>query len=376
MSITGILLTVVGFIAVIGPLVFVHELGHYLAGRMFGVQAEAFSIGMGRELLGWTDRRGTRWKVAALPIGGYVKFKGDMGPASEPDPAWLALPESEKAKTLQGRPVWQRFIVVAAGPFTNFLVAILIFTTFFGVYGVPHTPSVIAQVLPASSAAAAGMQPGDRILSIGGRDLTRFEDLREYVFLRPHQKVVAQVERSGRELALPLTIKAVATTDAQGNRLEYGQLGIAPSGQVIVRMGPVQTVGAAMEATWHTVRTMVDVIGQIVGGQRSAQELGGPLRIAQFSGDRVSMGLLPFIDFVALISINLGFINLLPIPLLDGGHLFFYLVEGVRRRPLPAKVQEWAFRSGLALLLGFMMFVTFNDLGSFGVWQALAGLIG
>jgi regulator of sigma E protease len=372
----GILLTIIGFIAVIGPLVFLHELGHYLAGRMFGVQAEAFSIGMGRELFGWTDRRGTRWRVAALPIGGYVKFKGDMGPASEPDPAWLALPPEERARTLQGRPVWQRAVVVAAGPFTNFLVAILIFTAFFALYGVPRTPAVVERVLPQSAAAAAGMLPGDQIVSVGGRAITRFEELREYVFLRPRQAVVARVERNGREIALPLTIKSVAMDDGKGNRIEHGQLGIAPAGQVIVRLGPLATVGAALEATWGTIRTMTDVIGQIVGGDRSAKELGGPLRIAQFSGDRVSMGLVPFIDFVALISINLGFINLLPIPLLDGGHLFFYLVEGIRRRPIPAKAQEWAFRSGLALLLGFMMFVTVNDLGSFGLWRALAGLIG
>jgi regulator of sigma E protease len=376
MNIPGVLLTIVGFIAVIGPLVFLHELGHYLASRMFGVHAEAFSIGMGRELFGWTDRRGTRWKVAALPLGGYVKFTGDMGPASEPDPAWLALPPEQKARTLQGKPVWQRFIIVAAGPLTNFLVAILIFTAFFGLYGVPRTPAVIAQVLPQSSAAEAGLRPGDRIVALGGRAMVHFEDLREYVFLRPNQTLVARIARDGRELALPLTIKAVATDDGKGNRIEHGQLGVAPAGQVVVRLGPVATVGAALDATWGTVRTMTDVIGQIIGGERSARELGGPLRIAQFSGDRVSMGLIPFIDFVALISINLGFINLLPIPLLDGGHLLFYLVEGIRRRPLPAKAQEWAFRSGLALLLGFMMFVTINDLGAFGLWQTLAGLIG
>jgi regulator of sigma E protease len=376
MSIGGLLLTVIGFVAVIGPLVFVHELGHYLAGRMFGVHAEAFSIGMGPELFGWNDRRGTRWRVAALPLGGYVKFKGDMGPASEPDPAWLALPAEERAQTLQGKPVWQRFIVVAAGPFTNFLVAILIFIAFFAAFGVPRTPAVVAQVLPDSSAAAAGIRPGDRIVAIGGRQIDRFEELREYVFLRPRQVTTATVVRGGSEQKVPLTIKAVMLDDGKGNRIEHGQLGVAPIGQTVVRLGPLETIGEAFLATWDTVRTMTDVIGQIIGGDRSAQELGGPLRIAQFSGDRVSAGLIPFIDFVALISINLGFINLLPIPLLDGGHLFFYLVEGIRRRPLPAKAQEWAFRSGLAFLLAFMMFVTINDLGSFGLWQALAGLIG
>jgi regulator of sigma E protease len=235
---------------------------------------------------------------------------------------------------------------------------------------------VVAGVLPASSAAEAGLRPGDHIVAIGGRAIGRFEDLREYVFIRPRQRVAIEVERGAAHLTLPATIKATTSKDRKGNAIEHGQLGIMPTGQEIVRVGPLATIGAALDATWRTVRTMVDVIGQIVGGDRSATELGGPLRIAQFSGDRVSMGLVPFIDFMALISINLGFINLLPIPLLDGGHLFFYLVEGIRRRPLPAKTQEWAFRSGLALLLGFMMFVTLNDLGSFGLWRALAGLIG
>jgi regulator of sigma E protease len=372
----GLLITLVGFVAVIGPLVFLHELGHYLAGRFFGVKAEVFSIGMGRELTGWTDRRGTRWKVSALPIGGYVKFAGDMGPASEPDPAWLALPPEERAKTLAGRPVWQRFLIVLAGPLTNFLVAIAIFTGFFAAYGVPHTPTTVATVLPGSPAARAGLRPGDAVRALNGRATPWFEELRELVYLRPGQTVRLTVDRGGRTLGLPVRLDAVGELDAHGNRLEHGQLGVMPGPQVVVRIGPLATVGAAVGATWDTVRTMTDVIGQIIGGQRSAQELGGPLRIAQFSGDRVTSGLLPFIDFMALISINLGFMNLLPIPLLDGGHLFFYLAEGIRRRPLPARTQEWAFRSGLALLLGFMTFVTINDLGSFGLWRTLAGLIG
>ena len=372
----GIVLTVLGFLAVIGPLVFLHELGHYFAGRIFGVKADSFSIGMGREVAGWTDRRGTRWKISALPLGGYVKFAGDMGPASEPDPEWLKLPPEERARTLQSKPVWQRFIIVAAGPITNFLVAIAIFIGFFAAYGVPQTPTTISGVVPGSAAERAGLKAGDRILSVAGRSVTHFEDLQEIVFLRPRQRMAVEVERAGRPLALVATTQAVTETDAAGNTIEHGQLGVSPGAQVVTRLGPVATVGAAVGATFEKVRTIVDVMGQIVGGERSARELGGPLRIAQFSGQRVSLGWLPFIDFVALISINLGFINLLPIPLLDGGHLFFYLIEGVRRRPLPPQAQEWAFRSGLALLLGFMFFVTLNDLGSFGLWRTLAGLIG
>jgi regulator of sigma E protease len=375
-SLLSVIITILGFIAVIGPLVFVHEMGHYLAGRLFGAQADMFSIGMGRELFGWTDRRGTRWKVSALPLGGYVKFRGDMGPASEPDPAWLALPPEEKAKTLQGKPVWQRFLIVAAGPITNFAVAIGIFIVFFALMGVPQTPTVIGQVIPATAAAEAGLKAGDRVLRVAGRSVTRFEDMAQMIALRPRMPIDLLVDRGGRQLTVPVTPKAEDVVDPAGNHLEIGLLGVMAASAVNTHPGPIVIVGEAFRETGHTVQTITDVIGQILGGERSAKELGGPLKIAQFSGTAVKVGWLPFIRFMALISINLGFINLLPIPLLDGGHLFFYLIEGVRRRPLPAQAQEWAFRSGLALLLGFMLFVTVNDLGSFGLWRKLAGLIG
>jgi len=370
------LITVLAFLAVIGPLVFVHEMGHYLAGRLFGAQAEMFSIGMGRELFGWTDRRGTRWKVSALPIGGYVKFRGDMGPASEPDPAWLALPPEEKARTLQGKPVWQRFVIVAAGPITNFLVAILVYAGFFAAYGVPQTPPVVAAVVAGSAADKGGLKPGDRITAIDGRHVDKFEDIALMLLIRPHQHLRLDVERNGRLLPLDVFTDTIARTDGNGNRIEKGRLGVAAAAVVLKPGNPAEVAEASVLAVKDQIRTIADVFGQILGGQRSARELGGPLGIAGFARQQAELGLLPFVEFMALISINLGFINLLPIPLLDGGHLFFYLIEGIRRRPLPAQAQEWAFRSGLALLLGFMLFVTVNDLGSFGLWTKLVGLIG
>jgi len=372
----SILIAAAAFIAVIGPLVFVHEMGHYLAGRLFGAQADMFSIGMGRELFGWTDRRGTRWKVSALPIGGYVKFRGDMGPASEPDPAWLALPPEEKAKTLQGKPVWQRFIIVAAGPFTNFLVAIAVYGAFFTAYGVPETPPVVAAVMHGSAAEKGGIRPGDRIISVAGRRTDKFEDIQLLLLIRADQHLTVQVERAGRVVPLNIFTDTITETDGDGGKIERGLLGIAPAARIHKPGTPVEIFNASVSAVGDRVRMISDVIGQIFTGQRSAKELGGPLKIAHFASQRVQLGLLDFVDLMALISINLGFINLLPIPLLDGGHLFFYLIEGVRRRPLPAQAQEWAFRSGLALLLGFMLFVTVNDLGSFGLWTKLAGLIG
>ncbi|MDO6412980.1 RIP metalloprotease RseP [Sphingomonas sp. BIUV-7] len=376
MAVPNILLAIFGFIVVIGPLVFLHELGHYFVGRWFGVHAETFSIGMGREVTGWTDKRGTRWRVSLLPLGGYVKFAGDMGPAGRTDPAWQALPEAEKARTFQGKPLWQRFLIVLAGPLTNFLVAIAIFAGFFAFYGVPQTPALISGVVEKSAAAKAGILPGDRIVTIDGRAISRFEELAIYVSVRPATPMALEIERGGRTIAVSATPGVREVMDDLGNPQRMGLLGVTPGLPIYERRGPIGIVGAAVRETVQTVRTMVDVIGQIVTGRRPAQELGGPIQIARYSGETVSFGLIAIIHFMALISINLGFINLLPIPMLDGGHLLFYTIEGVFRRPLPERAHDWAFRSGLAMLLGFMVFVTFNDLGSLGLWRTLAGLIG
>jgi len=375
-AIPNILLAIFGFVVVIGPLVFLHELGHYFVGRWFGVHAETFSIGMGKEVTGWTDKRGTRWRVSALPLGGYVKFAGDMGPAGRTDPAWQALPEAEKARTFQGRPLWQRFLIVLAGPMTNFLVAILIFAGFFAVYGVPQTPALISGVVPQSAAAKAGIRPGDRIVAIDGRSISRFEELAIYVSVRPGQPMALDIDRAGRRIAMSATPAVRELKDDLGNPQRVGLLGVSPGAEIYERRGPAGIFSAAVRETAQTVRTMVDVIGQIITGSRPAKELGGAIQIARYSGETVSFGIVAIIHFMALISINLGFINLLPIPMLDGGHLLFYTIEGVFRRPLPERAHDWAFRSGLAMLLGFMVFVTFNDLGSLGLWRTLAGLIG
>ena len=375
-AIPNVLLALFGFVVVIGPLVFLHELGHYFVGRWFGVHAETFSIGMGKELTGWTDRRGTRWRVSMLPLGGYVKFAGDMGPAGRTDPAWQALPEAEKARTFQGRPLWQRFLIVLAGPLTNFLVAIIIFAGFYTAYGVPQTPTVIEKVMPGSAAQKAGLRTGDRIVAIDGRSVARFEELATYVAVRPGAPMALDVLRNGRTITVSATPAIREIDDGLGNKQHVGLLGVTPGSEIYERRGPVGIAGAAARETVQTVRTMVDVIGQIVTGRRPAKELGGPIQIARYSGETVSFGLFAIIHFMALISINLGFINLLPIPMLDGGHLLFYIVEGVSRRPLPERAHDWAFRSGLAMLLAFMVFVTFNDLGSLGLWRTLAGLIG
>lgn len=372
----GFLLTILAFALVIGPLVFLHEMGHYLAGRLFGVKIEAFSIGFGKELFGWTDRSGTRWKVSALPLGGYVKFAGDMNAASVPDPAWLELPAHERALTLQARPVWQRAIVVAAGPVTNFVIAILILGGFAMTYGVDRTPSIVGIVSPNSAAARAGLQPGDRITGLNGRAIATFKDVFQYTVLRPGEPVRLDFVHAGVKQTRQLVLGTATEQDRFGNVYKKGLLGIGPTAPVAHRVGVLEAPieGAAMTGT--ILRTTVEGLGQILSGRRSMDELGGPLRIAKVSGEQLSLGWPVLIFFIAGVSINLGFINLLPIPMLDGGHLFFYAIEAIQRRPVAPSVQEWAFRGGLAAILTLMVMVTFNDLGAFGLWKTLAGLIG
>ena len=376
MSNPGFAYSVLAFLLVIGPLIFVHELGHYFVGRWFGVKAETFSIGFGRELFGWTDKRGTRWKVGWLPLGGYVRFKGDMNPASTPSDEWLSLPAEERAETFQAKALWQRFLIVLAGPLTNFLFAILVYFALFATYGEPRTPPVASAISENSAADRAGFALGDRILAIDGNRVGRFEDIATYVALRPGQRMRFRIDRGGREIVIDAVPDALTTRDRFGNEARVGRLGIARGGVEVAALQPHQAVGAAFRQTGETVQMMVFTLGQVITGTRSLQEMGGPLKIAQFSGQQASLGWLDFILFMTLISINLGFINLLPIPLLDGGHLLFYAIEGVRRKPLKPEAQEWAFRTGLAVLLALMIFVTFNDLASFGLFSRLGGLIG
>jgi regulator of sigma E protease len=369
--------TILAFLLVIGPLIFVHELGHYFVGRWFGVKSETFSIGFGRELFGWTDRRGTRWKVGWLPLGGYVRFKGDMNPASTPSDEWLSLPPAERAETFQAKPRWQRFLIVLAGPATNFLFAILVYIVLFASYGEPRTPPIVAVVAPNSAAAEAGMRPGDRILEIDGNAIGRFEDIAAYVALRPEQDMRIAVRRGEQAMTLQARPKSEIRRDNFGNEARVGLLGVQRGGvPEIAQLQPHEAVAAAFRQTGETVEMMVVTLSQLVRGERSIKEMGGPLKIAQFSGQQASLGWLDFVLFMSLISINLGFINLLPIPLLDGGHLLFYAIEGVRRKPLRPETQEWAFRTGLAVLLALMIFVTFNDLASFGLFTKLGSLIG
>ena len=367
-------MTLLAFICMLGPLVFFHELGHYLVARLFRIPAETFSIGFGREILGWTDRQGTRWKVAWLPLGGYVKFVGDMSPAS--NPADLdSIPEHLRDKAFQLRPVWQRFLVVLAGPAANFLLAIVIFAAFFMTLGAPRT-NIVGEVVPNTAAATAGLKPGDKILSIAGRNTPNFDDIRSVVMLRPDETVPVRVQRGNSIREFRVHLQSDTVTDPFGQRFKRGLLGIAPTTGVLQRLPVQQAVPEAGRYSWLIVRSMVDGLGQIITGRRGTEDVGGPIKIAQIAGQQASLGALPFVQLLALFSINLGFINLLPVPMLDGGHLFFYGVEAVRRRPLSARALEWAFRGGLAVVLALVVFTTINDLASLGLWDRLQRLIG
>jgi len=368
-------LILIAFVCALGPLVFIHEMGHYLVARWFGVGAETFSIGFGREITGWTDKRGTRWKVGWLPLGGYVKFIGDEHAASAPGDLSQLTPE-ERERSFHHKPVWQRFLIVLAGPISNFLLAIAIFAVFFASFGAPSSPPVVGEVQAESAAATAQIQPGDRILSIGGRETPTFEELRSFVVLRPGETVTVRLQREQQVQDVRLTLGTDVEEDRFGQSYKRGLLGVTPAGVVFEPVPPLRLIPEATTYVVKLTRTMLDALWQIITGRRSVKELGGPLKIAQVAGQQATLGLVAFVSLVALLSINLGFINLLPVPMLDGGHLLFYGIEAVQRRPVSPRAQDWAFRGGLAFILALLLFTTVNDLGSFGLWEGLGRLIG
>ena len=359
---------IVGFLLVLGPLVTVHELGHYLVGRWFGVKADAFSVGFGRELAGFTDRRGTRWKLSALPLGGYVKFAGDMNPASQPSPEWLALPPEERAQTFQAARLWQKALIVAAGPVTNFVVAVLILAGFAMAYGKLEVAPVVQVLSEEGAAAQAGIEIGDRIVAVDGDPIDQFDELGARVAPHPGAPITLEVERAGERLTYDFIVPSITERDRFGNEFRIGRIGVGSGPGELIPVGPGEAVVLAVQQTGEIMQLMVTGIWQIVTGRRSVEELGGPIKIAKFSGEQLSLGWREFVRFAALISINLAFINLLPIPALDGGHLAFYAAEAIRRRPASARSQEWAFRTGIGFVLALMLFVTINDIVSLPIF--------
>ena len=357
----------VPFLFVLTIVVFFHELGHFLVARWCGVRVLVFSIGFGPELFGFNDRHGTRWKLAAIPLGGYVKFFGDENAASVPDhDAAAAMTATEREVSFFYKPVWQRAAIVAAGPIANFLLAILIFAAVFTFHGKQMTSARVDSIQPSSAAVEAGFQPGDLIVSIDGRTIESFSDMQRIVSSRAGQKLEFVVERGGVRQTLQAVPALKEVKDNFGNVHRIGVLGIsrsmAPGDIKVQKVNPLSAVVLGAEETWFVIERTLSYIGGVVAGRESADQLGGPIRIAQVSGQVATAGFVALMHLAAVLSVSIGLLNLFPIPLLDGGHLLFYAIETLRGRPLSERAQEMGFRIGLAIVLMLMVFATYNDI--------------
>jgi regulator of sigma E protease len=366
-SLLGFVDWVYPFVILITPVVFFHELGHFSVARFFGVKVEMFSIGFGPEIVGWTDRKGTRWKISWIPLGGYVKFFGDMGAASVPDREKLeSISPAEQATAFPFKPLYQRALIVAAGPVANFVLAVVILTALFMATGRIVTPPIVGQVIPGSAAAGAGVHAGDVIRAIDGQPVTSFQDMQRIVSLNVGDPLAIVLDRKGAMLTAHAMPRLTAVKDRFGNSYKIALLGISaltdPKASHVVYPGPGEAVGQAFGEVGYVVQTVLNYRVQLMRGTADASQFSGPLGIAKMSHDIASVSLLALINLAALISVSIGLVNLFPIPILDGGHLLYYGCEAVLGRPLSAKAQDIGFRLGLAVMLGLMLFATWNDL--------------
>jgi regulator of sigma E protease len=391
------------FLFVLTIVVTIHELGHFLTAKWCGVAIDRFSIGFGRAIASWHDKSGVEWRIGWMPLGGYVRFSGDENAASLPDSGDLkalrrAIAETEGeaavGRYFHFKPLWQRALVVFAGPAANFVLAVVLFAAILMAFGERVIPARVDAVQAGSPAAAGGFRSGDVVVEAAGRKIDGFLDLQRVIMLRAGTPVDFRVERGGGEVALTATPERRSITDEAGDTHRVGVLGIQisqrPGDLRLRRYGPVEALGGGVEKTWQVLDTTLGYLGRIVTGQENGDQLGGPLRIAKVSGDvakistaapDLSLGertlslLVALLSLTAVLSIGIGFMNLLPVPVLDGGHLLFYAYEAVARRPVSAQVQAVGYRVGLALLLGLMLFATWNDLTQLRVFQFFGGLL-
>jgi regulator of sigma E protease len=351
------------FLVLLTPLVFVHELGHFLVARWCGVRVEVFSIGFGRELFGFTDKYGTRWKFSLLPLGGYVRMFGQAPNELEGGEKPVAMSPEDKAVSFMHKNVGRRAAIVAAGPAANFIFAILVLTALYWGFGKQFTSPVIDEISPGSAAQEAGLLPGDKIVALNDRRIATFEEVADFIQVNLDQPVQVTIERNGAEQTLAAKPKIIVQKDIMGRDARSARLGvISKHGGPMIALGPLDAVDEAVTYTYTKTIDMLQGLWQMISGVRPASEIGGVLRIATVSGAVAEIGFYQLTILAVMLSLNLGLINLFPVPMLDGGHLAYYAVEAARGRPLSEGAQEWGLKIGLAMVLSLMLFATWNDL--------------
>lgn len=364
---------VLPFLVVLTVVVFFHELGHFWIARRCGVRVEVFSIGFGPELFGRSDRYGTRWRFSALPFGGYVKMFGQTERVTEESGVEREMTAAERAVSFHHKTILQRAAIVAAGPIANFFLAAIVFS---GLYATQDFISnVIGAAIPGSAAESAGIQPGDAIIRMNGWPTRRFDHIVMEVQINGGDPMQITIARDGREMELTVAPRLEIVEDDRGEKREIYRIGIQPSPGVVVSYRVSEAIGYAVEDTYRFTVFTLRYLGKMITGERSSADLGGPLRIGEVAGEAASIGVAPVVDLIARLSISLGLLNLFPIPLLDGGHLVFYMVELIRGRPLGERAQEMGMRVGVALILGLMVFATWNDLVHLKVFEILRNLV-
>lgn len=364
MEILGSLLhTGIWFLVIMSVIVFIHEFGHYIIARWCGVKVETFSIGFGREVWGFNDKADTRWKFSILPLGGYVKMFGDASEASTPNNKLLKkMTKAEKAISFHYKPLWKKSLIVSGGPLFNFLTTIAVFTWFAFSNGIVSTDPIIGEIIDDSAAQEAGLIAGDKIIEVAGEPIEVFQDIPIAIITNLGTEITMKIERDGETRQLTLTPRIIETEDAYGNKVEQPLIGIRSQKTTFKDVGVTQALGYAVKRTYEICVATLKVIGQLITGQRDTDQLKGPVGIAQMSGQAADAGLNSVLWFIALLSANLGLVNLLPIPMLDGGHLMYYGIEAIQGKPLADKVQEYGFKFGLVVILSLMAFTIVNDI--------------